>query len=1099
MQNKSDDHENNQNKKKQIKGSLIPCDYSLLADNACFQDIMKNMMDQVSTGFALVELILDKKGSPVDYRFLQTNEKIEQIYGEKTIKGQTIRSITPNFDPSSLNAWITKSSDKKPIHQEHFSQNLDLYFERKIIPLNNTQFVILYKDITYKKQKENHLNRIKEFLNLLINNYKLNQIEYSEEKILKKLCRAIVERLEYDDAWIILLDQKQRIKKAEQANIGEDFQTFLSNFQKGKISKNAKKTLQTNEIIVENKPQVDCDDCLLSEIHSEKGVMHIKLEKNSDILGILTASISIDRALNKEEQLLFKELSQSISTLLYIKEKDDARKQNLSMENNTKDFDLKPIIDPLFEYTNDGIWIIDEEYNTLFVNQSLLNMIGYTFEEIQGHKIHDFIDASQLKNGNGNGFLKLDYKQPFKDLTIINKKGEKIHTIFSTAPQFNKQKNFKGATLFIKDVSDLRILEQHWRESENKYKTLFENANDAIVIMKNGIAIDCNKQTTLMYRCSKDDIIGKTPADFSPEVQPDGISSFQKGKALIEKTLEGESQHFEWLAKRMDGQLFYASISLNSFFKNKEIFIFSIIRDIDENKRIENIVKNNEELFRQMFEEHAVVKLLIDYDDDCRIVRANKAAYQYYGYTENELYLLPLSEINLLSTKELKKELKQALRGEKHKFYSQHQLANGEIRDVEVITNPIDYKGRKHLYSMIYDVSDRVKMENELKEALEKAQLADQLKSAFLANMSHEIRTPLTAILGFADIALIEKEIPESAKDKFVMIKQSGELLLSIINDILDLSKIEANQLKIQLAPHELSDIITNIHSRTEALIHKNNKEIEIKLNIAPEVNNFLYLDYFRFNQVINNLISNAIKFTEQGQIEIGCSLTQDQTYLQFYIKDTGIGIPKEKQESIFNAFEQADLAITKKYGGTGLGLTITRKLIELMGGTIRLESKLKQGSTFYFTIPYKPTIPPEEKDMNQVNSWKNPSKQKTILLAEDDLLNQSFLQSILKKYNYNVLLANNGQEAIRVFRENPSIDIILMDIKMPKVDGYKALAEIRKIEKQDQRKSIPIFALTAYAMNEDVRKGLGSGFDEYITKPFDTKKLVQILEFYLK
>lgn len=393
-----------------------------------------------------------------------------------------------------------------------------------------------------------------------------------------------------------------------------------------------------------------------------------------------------------------------------------------------------------------------------------------------------------------------------------------------------------------------------------------------------------------------------------------------------------------------------------------------------------------------------------------------------------------------------------------------------------------------------------LKHKNEkLFEANALAEQSTKAKEQFLATMSHEIRTPLNAILGFQKL-LKDTALDEEQKDYVESIDFAGKNLLVIINDVLDLSKIEAGKFDFNLDALNVKQALSSVKELIE--FNAKEKNIELVLNHDEEIPETVIGDAARFNQILLNLVGNAVKFTEKGTVTISSKLISNKADLvlcEFTIKDTGIGIPKDKLGLIFERFIQATPDTTRKYGGTGLGLTIVKQLLNLQGGKISVESEEGKGSAFTFYLPFtkatgqaKRSGNTEKRKTDAASGKPTPGIKINILVAEDTPLNQKLLKKIVQKWGYDMDVASNGREAITLL-EKKDYDIILMDIQMPEMDGYTASKLIRGLQ-NERKKNIPIIALTAHASNQEAQKCLGLGMNAYISKPFDSNVLLNTI-----
>jgi two-component system CheB/CheR fusion protein len=391
------------------------------------------------------------------------------------------------------------------------------------------------------------------------------------------------------------------------------------------------------------------------------------------------------------------------------------------------------------------------------------------------------------------------------------------------------------------------------------------------------------------------------------------------------------------------------------------------------------------------------------------------------------------------------------------------------------------------------DITKQKKNEEALIAAKEKALESDRLKSAFLANISHEIRTPMNGIIGFASL-LKERVLPAEKRNQFIdIIVQSSNSLLHVIEDILDISKLEANQLDIIYKEINLNELFSNLYSHF--IIEKQlygKDHIELKTDIEGFTNEFIYsTDETRLHQILSNLLSNALKFTEKGIISFGYKVLFPDR-IQFFVRDTGIGISQEQKPHLFKHFRQHETTPTRHYGGTGLGLAISEGLVELMGGHITFKSNFGEGSEFQFILPYNKT---QTKSLvadvitNQLlpYNWNN----KVILLVEDDLINQEYFKTILMPFEVELLLCLSGEEAIECCKNEKNIDLILLDIRLPHIDGYETFKKIKEINP-----IIPVIAQTAFAMPNDTLKCIEMGFSDYISKPINKKELFSKIDY---
>ncbi|BAX81170.1 hybrid sensor histidine kinase/response regulator [Labilibaculum antarcticum] len=408
-------------------------------------------------------------------------------------------------------------------------------------------------------------------------------------------------------------------------------------------------------------------------------------------------------------------------------------------------------------------------------------------------------------------------------------------------------------------------------------------------------------------------------------------------------------------------------------------------------------------------------------------------------------------------------------------------LVQNIVSDPNYLTQVQTYKG--WFYVLVTGILFYLLLKKHLikiRNAEKKARESDHLKTAFLQNISHEIRTPMNGIVGFAGL-LKENDLTQDEKDMYLdIITKSSDQLLNVVNDVLDVSLIDSGNVIINKTQFNLNEFMNQIYSVHGTIL---SKDISLQLNnTLSGLDYIVFTDKIKLGQIFDNLISNAIKYTPKGLIEFGCEMKEDQ--LLFFVKDSGIGIAPKYHEKIFDRFHRAEVETTKTIGGAGLGLAICKGNVELLGGEIWVESNLGDGSKFYFTMPGEFVI--SEIKEEQKEKFKTALKPGCLLVAEDEELNFSYISRILKDAGIDFLRAENGQEAVDICRNNANVKMVLMDVKMPILNGYEAVRMIR-----ESQNDIPIIAQTAFAIGNEKKKALDVGCNDYIAKPFKRGELL--------
>ncbi len=508
-------------------------------------------------------------------------------------------------------------------------------------------------------------------------------------------------------------------------------------------------------------------------------------------------------------------------------------------------------------------------------------------------------------------------------------------------------------------------------------------------------------------------------------------------------------------------------------------------------------LKESEEKFRVAFMTSPDA-FIISRIKDGVILEVNDGFYNLTGFTPKDLNKKINKDIYLWKDPKQREIFINSLTRNKiiTNFEAKFNTKNKQSITALLSANIINIRDEQCILTQARNIEEIKQVEYDLIRAKEKAKESDRLKSAFLANMSHEIRTPMNGIIGFSQL-LQEQDVPEEKRNSYLnIIKSNSQSLLNIINDIIDISKIEAGQLTVRKSNVNLNQLMDEMLELTnKEKFNFNKDEIEVLLyKDLPDDESMILIDGKRLKQILTNLLNNALKFTKKGFIQFGYRLINNER-LQFYIRDTGIGMTKEQQQTIFDRFKQVDQGLTRNFGGTGLGLAITKELTELMDGVIRVESKPYQGTVFNIQFPYEKvtseSTSTSEKllERNEYPDWKT----KKILIVEDDENSVNYVKALLVKTKADIVTKGNAEDAVKLIEKNQSFDLILMDIRLPKMNGYQATKLIKK-----KNPKIPVIAVTAYGMETDRQMILEEGFDNYIAKPVEPYNLLRLIKMYL-
>jgi PAS domain S-box-containing protein len=739
-----------------------------------------------------------------------------------------------------------------------------------------------------------------------------------------------------------------------------------------------------------------------------------------------------------------------------------------------------------FESGSVGMSVTLPDKSWIEVNQKLCKMFGYSKHELLGMT---WIDLSHPDDRSEN----LELFQKSLDGKINNyeiekrfvcKDGKLIYVTLSVVCERNPDGTVHHFLASYNDITERVLAEEKIQHERIMLRTLIDNLPDVIYVKDNNgrklISNIADLRNSGLTR--EDEVYGKTdmelfPGEIGNRGYKDDIELINHGKAIVER----EEDFVD-----VNGQkrwLLTTKVPLRD--KNGLITgLVGIGHDITDRKKAE------EELHQSYIINESLLKTIpfgMDIVDETGTVLFQSEHLKRIfgeGALGNKCWDLYRDDKKQCGDCPLIKGIKV---GETEAYESLGVLGG---RIFEISHTGMMYHGKKAMLEIFQDITDRKINEAELIAAKEKAEEGDRLKTAFLHNISHEIRTPMNAIVGFSAL-LSEQETDEETRKSYIeTIMQSSNHLLSIITDIVDISHLEANLVKVKRVNVNINRTLDSIYNQLLPKASEKNLKLLIESKL-PENETSIICDSTKITQVLINLITNAIKFTDKGNVKVGCC--SQGNFLKFSVSDTGIGIPEEFHEKIFDRFFQVQNSDTRLYEGTGLGLAISKANIELMGGKIWLDSESGKGATFYFTIPYEIqlAVPVEVAEKKRDMGFSFPRKVK-ILVAEDIESNYKLLSYFLSGADVTVLRASNGKEAYESAIANTDIDLILMDIKMPEMDGYTATKLIR-----DANITIPIIAQTAYV--DDREKAIQAGCDGFISKPFDRKGLIKVLGQFIK
>lgn len=845
------------------------------------------------------------------------------------------------------------------------------------------------------------------------------------------------------------------------------------------IDDNFEKSIEGWKMIIHPEWQKTMMDYLQNEVIAKKN----EFNKNYKIIRINDKE---ERWVHGMGKIIFNELNEPLQLIGTI--------QDVSKQKNTEDSlrESEEKIRNLLDSTDGIVWEADATtFNFTFVSKQAERLLGFPVEEWykedfwKNHLHPDDKDktleycisrTSQMKSHD------FTYRFIANDGQVVW-----LRDIVNVVVIEGKPRWLRGVMF---DISKQKKMEEALRESEEKYRSLVENSPDAVAIYIEGKIVFVNEEGIRMIGAvNKDEIIGKPVLQF---IHPDSTESIIQRMIDVLRDSNAsdivEEKLIDLYGKPIDVEL----KAIPTLYEQQEA-VQVIIHDISERKRTQEKIKQLSQAVEQ-----SPVSIIITNTSGI-IEYVNPKFTEISGYSFDEVVgQNPRVLKSGHTTQSEYKELWQTISAG-HEWHGEfHNITkNGDLYWESASISPIISAQGKitHFIAIKEDITHRKKAQEELIHAKEKAEESDRLKLAFLANMSHEIRTPMNGILGFTELLKTPNLTSEEQQEYVKIIEKSGIRMLNIINDIISISKVESGQIETTLSETDINEQIEYLHTFFKPEAKQKGIQLIVK-NTLPSNEAIINTDREKVYAILTNLVKNALKFTDSGSIEFG--YVKKGKYLEFFIRDTGLGISNSQQKIIFERFRQANDTISRSHEGSGLGLAISKAYVEMLGGQIWVESQEGKGSCFYFTLPFgtKPVakntiVPPkivvDEKTENEIKDLK-------VLIVEDDPISKLLITIAVKPYSKEILKVSTGFEAIEACRNNPDIDLVMMDINMPEMGGYEATKTIRQFNKD-----LIIIAQTANGMQSDRDEAIEAGCTDYISKPINIAALSDLIQKYFK
>ena len=732
----------------------------------------------------------------------------------------------------------------------------------------------------------------------------------------------------------------------------------------------------------------------------------------------------------------------------------------------------------LVEHSEDAIIGCTPDGIIVTWNRAAQKLFGYSTKEIVGQSIVKLTidEAMPTAKATIQRMRRGQSVFPF-DGFGVTKDGRRIEISCSASRVKDPDGTLMGVATIIRDIGERRRAE----EARALVAAVVEFSEEGIVaVSPDKKILSWNRGAEAIYGFCAEEILGKSV--FSTIIPPERQEEYDKYFSRIlagETLIRFESERHRGDGTRIDVLLTYCPVKNQN---GEVIAVSAIVRDITQAKATRQALRESEQRYRLLFERNlagvfrcSLQGILLEYNDAGARILGYDSGADLVGRPARDIFFDP-------ADKDLSDQ-KMAEHGTASNQEIRLRRKDGSTAWVMANTTMLNGASGAEIEGTFVDITLLKQAEEQMRLAKEAAEAASRAKSEFLANMSHEIRTPMNGVIGMIDLALDTDLTPEQ-REYLTTVKSSAGALLEIINDILDFSKIEARKLELERVPFSVKEVVRATVKTFS--VQARNKQLSLQCDFSTDLPEMAIGDPGRLRQILMNLVGNALKFTNQGEIMVRVVRLHEDT-LQFSVSDTGIGIPPEKQKSIFEAFVQADNSATRHYGGTGLGLAIVSQLVVLMQGRIWLASTPGSGSTFYFTARFG-VASRDAMQPGEAHDTAASARKLNILVADDNLINLRLARSLVARQGHSAVAVSSGREALAAVQQQ-DFDLVLMDVQMPDMDGFETTKAIRAQERTSG-KHLPIVAMTAHAMSGDRERCLAAGMDSYVAKPVDGTKL---------